>query len=214
MQEKMQKALDNRINQEVGKRKALERRLDSVDKRFQDDDRQKIEALPMPKIDDFLDQPNPEVSFYEAMDKRKAMIKTVAKPEQPQAQPDLSQSAQDYTAKEDVYAATNPTYMNDVQVMLRFVTPELQSALFDTDPQTVHALSKDLNRVQQLSTLTPSQIGREIAKFEISNKQGKSAPKRTQGKPEPTSNNRGTTVKKGSLENLTYEQHNEMMRNL
>lgn len=216
MQDKMQAGMDRRIGKEVRKTKDLNLKVQALEERFTNLDREKVEALPMPTIDDYLDQPNPEASFYEAMGKRSELLKTVAKkPEAaPQAQPELSQAAIDYTAKEDIYADANPTYINDVNIAMRYMNEKVQEALYDTDPQTVHALSKDLNRVQQLSTMTPSQIGREIAKFEISNKQGKPLPKRAQGKPEPTSNNRGTTVKTGSLDGLSQEAYNKAMREL
>jgi len=212
MKAQMQSALDRRIGKEVSKRKAFEAKVNA---RFMAQDKAAVEALPTPKIDDFLNEPNPDAAFYAAMQERDKALKSVQAPpaQQAQAQPvELSAKAQAYEALEAEYVANNPTYLPLVQNAMKHMNEDLRSALYKTDPATVHKLAGNLDKIKELVTMDPSDMGYEIAAFEIESKKGQPLPRRAQAKPTPTATKRGSNTSNGKdISEMSQSEYNAYM---
>ena len=95
----------------------------------------------------------------------------------------------------------NPDYYPSVKRLAPFINEDLREVLKKTSgPAMVHLLSQHLEYTEQLSKLTPGEMGAELAKIELRFKQGKPLPKRAKPKPAPTAENIGTTSGKQMYE--------------
>jgi hypothetical protein len=206
------------IAKEVSKRKRLEQRLDAVMQQNQEIlehiNNQKANTPP-PNYQDFQDSENPEYEYQKAMHKhlnKKSVPKEKASPAQKAG--DIDQHAeQSYIAKENIFAKNNPDYNEAKQNLTPFLqgNSELINILHEAGPEVVHHLGVNIELADEISGMSPVQMGRRLAKLESELKPKGAAPRAPKRQSEPISSPRSSGRGVKSIADMSQAEYNKFM---
>jgi hypothetical protein len=209
------------IAKEVSKRKRLEQQLQELASQNQKI-LQHIEAqkanVPPPQYQDFQNSENPDYEYQKAIFNHLEAQKGVQSKKQnteekPSVPGVIDQVAeQKYIAREMQFAQKNPEYVEAKENLTPFIqgNADLINLLHECGPEVVHHLGENLDLADEISGMSPAQMGRRLAKLE-NNLKPKAAPTAPKRQSEPIGSPRTTGKGVKSIADMDQREYNAYM---
>lgn len=216
----MQNAVDKRIGKEVYRRKTMEasfaNQINDVTAKFEEKFKQLTQKpLEEPVYADFDSDVKYQIAVNDYIKKQDATNTTSNTNTQPVVNKNLAIDAhleKQFVAKETLYAQNNPSYQDARQLVGLYVkdNSDLVNLLHESGPQTVDYLGNNADLLEELSGMSPAQMGRKLAQIELQLKPQQQTVN-TKKRPEPTTKVRSSTGGTKSIDNMTQAEYNAFM---